>query len=638
MVALQSSMRHRIARVSVIALCSAGATLAWVAPGCRDSKPLPLPDALRTSGVVLSATPGSLVIRPSSSGRLRFGVVDSTGLALADYPIAFSIVDDNGEPGATLSSDRCATDDDGNASLEIIVGALPVGNQPTAFSVRATSPGAEDVLADVLVTTNAYSVEILPVPADDLLGSTQIANTRLYFYDDLGCANVDIYRISATSAWARTPHVVALNSPYVFSGVAASGSHAVVGLGLDASNQVQIGGCLDIPGSALLDSETIRATLYMDHLFPNAAGTYAAASDFNLSPAPSALAAIQSAWQQWTRCPYDPARLWIDCTIDALVTDDQTDPNDCVPVTGSEGTLGALLLARRGTAVGALSGTLAGSYDTQCRGATDSSGNSSLEYLVDGLFSVNRATLTSAKLGTLPTEASALLSTLHVDSVLTLTATNNANQYDIDHDLVDVTFPNGVSSVSLKIANLALPVTSVTNLVGAVKAGALSIPSHAITLRLGTTARYAYEKASLAPRSAENSAALARAITGLAQMTDQHNRQLTGCDALDALLCDQAKQPRGCLSAACQSGLSALASRLEGAFARLDGSGLDFQLAGSAPVVDLDGNGQAEALGMAGSTGTATAAPGLWSATFQTQSTSYATYGSWTASLKTSTP
>jgi len=621
------------------ALRSVCPLVAMIALGCRANTPLPMPDAAPAGVVQLRATPASLVIRPGSSGRIRFDARDESNQPLADYPVEFRIVSDGGDTaGAQLSTAYSLTGSGGAVVVEGMVGDLASNDRPAAFSVEATCPGAPATQAYVLVTTNAYSVEILPVPADDLLGSASVVNTQLYFYDNSACADLDIYAIGASYdagesiPLARTPpHPVSLNSSYVFPGVAASGVHAVVGLGLDGAGLVQIGGCVDVPGAALLDSETIRATLLMDHLFPAPSGTYQVSSDFQLAPAPSALTTICSAWQQWARCPLDPARLWIDCTIAAL----GPEPNTCVPVAGQSGTLGDLLLASRGTVVAPSAATPASPSDTPCHGAVDNSGNPSLEASVDALFGSARDALTAANLGAFPTDLAALLDDVRLDSQMTIAPANDPSSFWLEHDLVGVTFPNALVPLtpvpaSFQIPKLGLPVTTASGILATFKAGQLTVPNHGFTLRLGTDARYAFEATSLKSRNAGDSKGLVDMIFGLAQWSDQ-GTALTGCDALDAIACGQIKRSRGCLADACQAGLVALAENLAAVFANLDGQSLDFWLSGSAPVIDLNANGRADALGMASDAGGVVAGPGLWSAEIATRAGNYVTYGSWSA-------
>jgi hypothetical protein len=599
--------------------------------GCQVSTPMPVPDAALAGGVTLLATPSppsQLVIRPGSTGRIRFEVRDEANQPLVEYPIEFAIkgAGDGGEgtAGAKLSTQRCLTGPGGVAVVEVMVGALANGASLVSFQVEATCPGAPKQAVEVLVTTNAYSVEILPVPADDLLGLASVATTRLYFYDNFACGNIDIYDYSASITQARAPHPVDLGASYVFKGVAATGVHAVLGLGMDSAGTVQIGGCVDVPGVALLEPEIVRATLLLDHLFPALSGTYRVASEFHLTPAPAALPPILTAWQQWARCPFDPARLWLDCTIAALAAE----PNTCVPVASKLGVLGNLLLSSRGTVVPPLAGTTSSATDTPCRGATDSNGNTSLDAAVDALFSSARTALAELNLGGFPGEIMTLVNAVRLDSQMTIAPAGDPSSFWLDHGLVAVTFPNAIvpstlAAASFTISDLGLPLPTSSGALATFKMGQFFVPSHGFTLRLGTDALYAFEASSLALRKVAGSRGLVEQVFALAKSSDQ-TTPLTGCAAMDAVVCSQIKRSRGCVAAACQSGLVALTANLAAAFKGLDGDGLDFSLYGSAPVIDLDADGRADALGTTG-------APGLWSADIAARGGSYVAYGSWSA-------
>ena len=538
--------------------------LALAAAGCRVTTPEPLPNVARESGVELLANPTSLVIRPGGSGRIRFQARDEAQRPLAYYPVDFTIVPDT--PGARLSTLQSLTDPSGETVVEVIVGALPDNAGLVSFVVVATSPGAPPKPVDILVTTNAYAVEIFPVPADNLLGFVQLEATRLYFYDNLSCQDLDLYDISSSAARARPPYRVAANDSYVYRGVAASGVHAVVGLGLDGAQTVIIGGCVDIPGAALLEAETMRATLLLDRLFPALSGTFAVSSDFQLTPPPSALGTLRSAWQQWQRCSYDPARLWLDCALAAL----GPNPNSCIPSTGSVGTLAELVSTRRGAP---LPGTPPSASETPCRDALDTAGNPGLEVAVDALFANARGQLAAAALGALPTELATLLDYVRLSSRLSIANAGDANTYWAEHRLLAVTFPDALArpivlGVNQSIqpgqdAVLAVPIPAASKILATFKSGQLSLPNHGFTLHLGTAARHAFETASLGARNAKGTDAFVQSIFSLAQLTDQRST-LTGCAAFDAIVCDHVAYARGCIVDACQAGLVALERTLVG--------------------------------------------------------------------------
>jgi len=288
--------------------------------------------------------------------------------------------------------------------------------------------------------------------------------------------------------------------------------------------------------------------------------------------------------------------------------------------------------------VAPLGGSSPSASYTPCRGQTDSAGNTSLEAIVADLFSGTSGQLQGAKLPALPDEIASLLDDVRIDSQMTITASGeDINSYAIRHDLLELTFPDALASISFKVQALGLPVSSASGILATLRAGQLSIPGHGFTLRLGTAARYAFEATSLRSRGAQDTGSLVKAVFALAQKVDQGN-VLSGCQALDAAVCDQLVLSRGCLLDACQNGLAALATQLAGAFDGLDGGGLDFFLSGYTPVVDLDGDGLADALGLGGRAGTVAAGPGLWSATLDAQAGADVIYGSWHASRVTSGP
>jgi hypothetical protein len=162
------------------------------------------------------------------------------------------------------------------------------------------------------------------------------------------------------------------------------------------------------------------------------------------------------------------------------------------------------------------------------------------------------------------------------------------------------------------------------------KSGQLLLPQHWFSLRLGTAAKYAFESSSLQrSRGLAGATQLVNAVFGMAKLTDQGNL-LTGCAALDAVLCDQIKESRGCLLGACRTGLAALAQKLSDAFGNLDGEGLDFSLGGPVPVVDLNGDGRTDALGLL-RTPAGTVASGIWHGQVLSSPVSCSVDGLWSA-------
>ncbi len=594
-----------------------------------------MPDALRGDGLVLAALPNTLTIRPASSGNVIFRLHDEEERPVRGYPIDFAIAGQAVQGGilaARLSSDRGLTNEDGAAAVQVIIEGLAGGGHSAELFVNASAPGATATSVYVFVTTDTQSVEIVPMAAPEFVRAVPVDRTQLYFFDDSNCSDVDLASAGRGPIRSRSVKEALTGGSVVFTGVSGRGSHAVVALGLDSTGLARVGGCLDLPGELLLENETISATLLMDRLLPVPTGMYLVSSDIALPPPiPQPVAAIQSAWQEWARCPLDPARLLLDCAIDALGSNGASDLDDCVPVVGGEGQLAGTLEARRGLALASTSATATSKDATPCRDKVDDRGNVSLEALVDTLFSDSRVALTNMNLGGLASEVGALLSQIHVESTMRITAGREPNRYVVDHDLVDIGFPGATPPLVLTVVSLGLPQSAAPGIQASFESGPgqLKLPTHGFTLRLGTAARYAFESHSLAKLRYSSSAAdLVDAVVSMARFMDKGSL-LTGCAAVDAVVCDQTNNPRGCLLGACRNGLDALARRLTDSFSNLDGSGLDFYLYGSAPAIDLNGDRRADTLGIRSSS--LAVGPGLWIATMRTRSGSYSVNGFWAA-------
>jgi hypothetical protein len=618
--------------------------LVWSA-GCRMSTPKPLPDTSPAEDLVLIASPNPLVVRPGSSGRVRFVVHDSKGQPVAGHLMTYTLNPDpsgNGPSDARLSSSRSLTDDSGSSVIEILVGELPDPSVSATITLQASCEGADSSQTDILVTTNAYSVKVVPQLAEELAVSAVIARTRVTLFDQTLCRDLRLWNLPTPAQRSRSV-VVEAGDAAVFSGVAGQGSSAVVGLGLDGNGTVQAGGCVDVPGSALLDAYAIRVRLSLDHLFPIPLGTYTVQFDFQ--PGPSGpfptLNALESAWKEWKRCPLDPARLWLDCAIDALGSSQSDDPDDCVPVEGAEGDLGAILMQHRGISVADVNGEPSSEGATPCRGNSDASGRPSLESLVDALYKGSRVQLSGLNLDKLPTEIASLLGQVRADSTMTVSQGTDPNSYLIRHDLTGIRFPNAFDSVTgqpvqMSARELGLLVVSQTGVPATLKNGALDVTQHGFTLRLGTASQAAFATTSLRSRGSKDIATFVSTIANLAQTTD-NGRLVTGCPAFDAVLTDQLGLQRGALLTPCEAGLHMLASKLSQGFLNIDGVALDYFLAGAAQVYDLDGDGRGDWLGQFADT-TLPIDPAIWTGEIRSRLSPYPIFGQWLAWRDPSTP
>jgi hypothetical protein len=386
---------------------------------------------------------------------------------------------------------------------------------------------------------------------------------------------------------------------------------ALVAVALDQRGVASAGGCVDLPAGVLLVDVPLRVVIPM-HLFRVAPeGSYDVVSRLPLGSVLKAAPLVTAAWRELAACPQDPQRLWLDCTLDALFTHDG-DPSDCHPG-DDEGPLGAKLAARRGTL------TMNG---MACRDETSAGARASLDLLVGRLFGARSALLTG--LPQLSGELARVLEMLELRSTLDVSRTSDPSRYLIDHRLLSATFPMARPE-AVSLDGLGAPGLLARFVPAMAMQTDLVVGTHGFTLRLGTAARLAFARGSMLPRGAPADTAGFLVTLFSAATLDDHGTTLSGCAALDALVCDDVTEPRGCLLAACTAGLGALAHNLDAGFAALDGDGVDLVLWGTVPVVDTNRDGLADALGALANE------PGIWSGEVRGRGGPSTLAGTWTA-------
>jgi hypothetical protein len=592
-------------------------SLAALAARCGGSDP-PADVSVSDGPTHILARPESLAVQPSQSALITFRLLDDHDSPIADRIIQFSIVDDPATAGdeargSTLSFDRGVTDADGQATLQVIAGP-----EPTAFRVRASAARAMDTEVPVRVDMAPYApLEVAPLVPDDAVPGMELTTVRLNLLEGMSCADITSQDIPKGLLPTRT---LPIDTVALYSAVNTEANHAAAAVGLDASGTVRAVGCVDVPGSILVVESPVRVVLPLRLLELAPVGRYQATSHLSFRMPPPGGAQLADAWGALSLCPMDPARLWLDCTLDALHTD-ASDPSDCRPAE-DEGALGGKLAQRRGV-------PLPVPASGRCRDRVDAAGRMSHDALVDGLFPRTRPPIVTG-LPALASESRQLLAALDLRSVLTISATSTPDRYQIDHTLLSLAFPQAPREAVVDLARLGAPVIQARFVPATARGSDLAISSHAFTLRLGTAAWLAFADTSLRPRGAGTDVTtFSNALFGLATRDDR-GATLSGCAALDALLCPDVGEARGCLLAACTDGLAALGRQLTAGFSALDGDDLDLVLGGSVPVLDRDGDGKADALGVLNLD---TSSPGLWSGDLRSRGGPSAFAGIWTAQL-----
>jgi hypothetical protein len=563
------------------------------------------------------AAPESVAIKPSQTTLITYHLLDEQDAPIADRIIQFSIVDDPGTSedearGSTLSFDRGVTDGAGSATLQVIAGP-----QPTRFRVRASAARAPDSEVLVLVDPATFApVEVEPTIADTAPPGTDVTTVQLHLVDGTACAGLRYQEIPAGVLPIRT---VPTETVVLYSAVNTETNHAAAAVGLDASRVARAFGCVDVAGSLLVAEAPVRVVVPMRFLHIAPAGRYNATSRLQFRTPPPGAMQVATSWAELSQCPMDPARLWLDCTLDALRSD-VADPSDCRP-SDNEGPLGMKLALRRGV-------PLPVPASGRCRDKVDGVGRSSHEALLDALFPAARPPLLAALPG-LAVEARDLLGAIKLESTLVVSATSTTDRYLLDHRLRTVGFPLATRTMDVDLGRLGAPVIEARFVSAVARGNDLTVGSHAFTLRLGTAAWLAFVETSLRPRGGGGDVtSFSNALYGQASRDDR-GTPVTGCAALDSLLCADVGEPRGCLMAACTEGLTALGRRLTAGFSALDGDDLDLVLGGSVPVLDRDGDGRADALGLVNQP--PNSSPGLWSGDLRSRGGPSAFAGVWTA-------
>jgi hypothetical protein len=533
-----------------------------------------------------------------------------------DARIHFSIVDDQATPGsggAQLSFADNLTDDDGTVTLQVIAAKAGSEQQPLTFTLRASSQGASLDIPIFVTSSPLASVQISPVFPEGT--DVPVDTTYITFYDGTSCASVT----RSNSAIRQARSISPLDyTAVVFTSVVTSGVHAVMGVAVGKNNTEVARGCADVSGASLSPGQTLQVLLPLARTKSSPEGVYQAVSEFDFpTPLPGTVSA-RDVWRDLSNDACDPAQMWLDCTIDALSESSIEDPLDCQPVRGGEGRLGELLMARRGSKLGTRT----------CADQQDNSGNPSLDAKTYALFPA--VPLDAFHLPKLPDELTTALTHLTIESTLSVSATSLLDHFNIDHILTAIDLPNATTHSRIAMASLAPPVRKAAFVSGTSLGGQLLISPdvpHGFTLGLGAAARFTFAASSLAPR-AGGIADVSAFVAALVKLATRKagETMLTGCDALDALLCDDVGEQRDCVRTACLAGTDALTQRLDSSFTAMDGVGLDLFLSGSAPLVDSDSDRRADALGSITNRGSWTNPSAIKSRKGNTS-----LYGTWTA-------
>lgn len=538
---------------------------------------------------VVQPADGVLGLSPGEQGLLRLRLSRGGG-AVAGQALAFAIY---GDPrGSTLSADSAVTDGAGEAGVRVRAGAVT-----SRFQIQASAPGGVSLAVYVEVSDAGFATLKVTPRYAGALAQIALTRVRLHLFAEASCGALDAV---SPSGWLRRLESDGVGKAITFGSVPAGTAHTLLGQAYTADGRLRAAGCLELPRSVPQAERTLSLELQLDDLLPRLAGSYALQTRLTLATVgdggsywPRPLAGALSPWDDLSDCPNDPAQALLDCLVDAL---DPGDPLDCV--VQSPSAVARLLQAERGQAVG------------NCRQDTSARGGTGLDKrLHDALIAAASGQLSA--LAEVPAKLRTLLARLSLESTLTLSALDAAGRGTGAHRLERITVGSGAAARSYAASALGLPGGQSGPLGITVTNWNLSLASHGFSLPLGTLVRLATASQVLAPAGLGSDArALVFGLVGKVTF-DTGKQKLSGCAAVDALLCTAARLAPGCLAGTCSGGLGALAARLDRGSDALDrAKGAPLTLQGSAELQDSNSDLTVDALGT-------TTVPGVWTATLE---------------------
>jgi hypothetical protein len=555
----------------------------------------------------LRPQPESRVLGLGESATLVFVLKDAREISASGQLVRFRIAGEGDNPGkgATLNVSEAVTDAKGSVSLVLQAGVA------TNFFVEATSPRADPVRLPITVQA-ATLADVVLVPVIDPKAPPLSALT-LSLYDGQGCGSLKLEPpFSLPLPMRPVQSLSAQTVAHTFTALRTDEIHSAAAIGRRQDGVARAVGCVDIAGNQLSAATPVRVYVPLTAYYPLARGNYALSSEWEFAPLPNAVTQIAEAWRTQAVCPLAPSDLWLDCTIDAL-SESIDDPLDCRPGI-AEGAIGLALLARRGIADAA----------SGCAGRMDKNEQPSLEALVfDTLQSNATAKSLVAKLPGLADKLEHMFDRVRFTSVMEILSDGpQAPAARTHHRLVSAEVAVGADLERVLLNTLGLPALESRQIPTTRTADRVTFNTHAFSVRLGSTLRYAFVSRAL--RQANVADSIDNLTMRIADGLQLQNT--TGCEALDRLLCGELSRAPGCLQDACTRGLQAWTATLSDGFLALDGEGPDLTMDGSAKTDDTNADFVVDRLGSLVAGGLP---PGLWDGLLRTRSGDHVLNGVW---------
>jgi len=528
--------------------------------------------------------------------------LSSGGVPVGEQTVTFSLM--KAEGGAASSemifAKTAATDSKG-----IALARMKAGGTAHLFLKAKTEVGDATAQVEIIVIEgDSGTVRVEPFFAPGSEAQPQVTRIDVLFFDDKACRNLMPASPPAPTRPTAFLHRLAGETTRwetaEFTLVPTGKSYAVVGRAL-AHERAVAAGCVDLPGATLAPGGVIKLGLPLNDAIPDPVGSYAVTMELRFLPTLADAAAVTAAYRKLADCPFDPAELLLDCTLDALSPATTEDPLDCLPASdpANEGPVAAKLALHRGLPIVDGSGV-----PTGCRGPRDPGGQVSYDAVVLGLFGSPKPTLL-VSLPAIANDAAHLFEQITVASTLVVEPDSPLGRYSITHTLTSAFFkntplsmvmpdgmPQGTAKVvatEVGIASYPVPIPTAYSR-GMTVEDQLIVGEQGFTLRLGTLARTAFVALAERYGSFGGATGLMTTLAGLARSPDGTYR---GCAAIDHALCGRIGEEPGCLVNACGTGMTAFATILDEAFDAVDGAGLDLYMSGTTSLHDVHGTGVA---------------------------------------------
>jgi hypothetical protein len=467
--------------------------------------------------------------------------------------------------GSSLSGDRATTDGVGWAELRLTAGAAE-----SAFRVAASADNAPDLDFDVSVSRFAF-VEIDPLVAYTGAGMGRVATVRALLYDDRRC--VKLPPAAAAPAALRAKSASGTSALLPFTQLLAV-DYSIAGRAEDEGGHLVAYGCVDLGAAQLPPGGRIEVPLPLLQVAPSVVGPWDLTSTLPFKPAPTT-----DPWHALTACPRAPAQPLL----------------DAIAVAVGGGPLADGIAAHRGPL------DMAG-----CRPAT-AMNTASLDAQLQLLLTPNGAP--ALALGEVVGDLDAVVGQARLASRLELAAVAPRAAGPVElvatHTAGRVTLAGmkGAHSAEYDLNVQGFPIL-IAKGVGAKEDGStIALEAHGFTVRLPVLWGRALGDVALKPRGLPpTTRGLLGAMVGAAERM-VNGQKVTGCAAIEDLVCKATAVDPCAVAAACAAGLEAMATGLEAAF--VAGSGVDLVLGGGMGMA-VDGDGDLVAERMEG---------GSWDAT-----------------------